>query len=67
MPESPAKTLQGLRMQAACRLLVESALPIHEIATRAGFADEYYFSRRFRIEQGMSPRAYRQAYVLRRS
>lgn len=67
MPESPARTLQGLRMQAACRLLVESTLPIHEIATHAGFSDEYYFSRRFRIEQGMSPRAYRQAYVLRRS
>jgi AraC-like DNA-binding protein len=67
MPESPARTLQGLRMQAACRLLVESTLPIHEIAARTGFADEYYFSRRFRIEQGMPPRAYRRAYVLRRS
>ncbi len=66
MPESPARTLQGLRMQAACRLLVESALPVHAVAARAGFADEYYFSRRFRIEQGMSPRAYRRAYLLRR-
>ncbi len=66
MPESPARTLQGLRMQAACRLLVESTLPIHEIAARTGFADEYYFSRRFRIEQGMPPRAYRQAYLLGR-
>lgn len=66
MPESPGRTLQGLRMQAACRLLVETTLPVHEVATRAGFADEYYFSRRFRIEQGMPPRAYRREYVLRR-
>jgi AraC-like DNA-binding protein len=67
MPESPARTLQGLRMQLACRLLVESTLPIHEIATHAGFADEYYFSRRFHLEQGMPPRAYRRAYLLRRT
>ena len=66
MPESPGRTLQGLRMQAACRLLVETTLPIHEVAARVGFADEYYFSRRFRIEQGMPPREYRRAYVLRR-
>lgn len=67
MPASPARTLQGFRVQAACRLLVESTLPVHAIATRAGFADEYYFSRRFRLEQGMSPRAYRRAYLLRRA
>jgi len=67
LPESPARTLQGLRMQTACRLLVESTLPIHEIATHAGFADEYYFSRRFHLEQGMPPRAYRRAYLLRRT
>jgi AraC-like DNA-binding protein len=66
MPESPARALQALRMQAACRLLVESTLPIHQIASLVGFADEYYFSRRFRLEQGMAPRAYRHAYLLRR-
>lgn len=66
MPESPGRVLQGLRMQAACRLLVETMLPIHEIASASGFADEYYFSRRFHLEQGMPPRTYRRAYVLRR-
>jgi AraC-like DNA-binding protein len=62
MPESPTRTLQSLRMQKACRLLAESATPIHEIASRTGFADEFYFSRRFSQTQGMSPRAYRQLY-----
>ncbi len=65
MPESPGRTLLTLRIQTGCRLLVETALPIREIAGRSGFADEYYFSRRFRIEQGMSPREYRRHYVLR--
>ncbi len=65
-PESPARTLQGLRLQLACRLLVESTLPVRAIATRAGFADEFYFSRRFRRELGLAPRAYRRAYLLRR-
>ncbi len=67
MPDSPARTLQALRMQAACRLLVESELPVREVATRTGFADEFYFSRRFRLELGCSPRDYRRAYVLKRS
>ena len=67
MPESPARTLQALRMQAACRWLVESTLPVHEIATRAGFADEFYFSRRFHLELGCAPREYRRAYLLKRS
>jgi AraC-like DNA-binding protein len=67
MPESPARALQALRMQAACRLLVESTLPIHQVASQVGFVDEYYFSRRFRLEQGMAPRAYRHAYLLRRT
>jgi AraC-like DNA-binding protein len=66
MPDSPGRVLQGLRMQAASRLLVETTLPVHEIAARVGFADEYYFSRRFHLEQGMPPRSYRRAYVLRR-
>ncbi|MEN9841258.1 MAG: hypothetical protein RL376_1058 [Verrucomicrobiota bacterium] len=67
MPESPARTLQALRMQAACRCLVESSLPVREIATRTGFADEFYFSRRFRLELGCAPREYRRTYLLNRS
>lgn len=66
MAESPGRTLLTLRLQSACRLLVETTLPVREVAARCGFADEYYFSRRFRLEQGMSPRAYRRLYLLRR-
>lgn len=62
----PARYLQGLRMREACRLLVETALQIHEIAVAVGFDDEFYFSRRFHLEQGMAPRDYRNTYQLRR-
>lgn len=62
----PARYLQGLRMRKACRLLVESRMPIREIAAGVGFGDEFYFSRRFRLEHGLSPRDYRKTYRLNR-
>ena len=61
----PARYLQELRMREACRLLVEGKSPIHEVAAVVGFADEFYFSRRFHREIGMSPRSYRNTYRLR--
>jgi AraC-like DNA-binding protein len=62
----PARTLQELRMREACRLLVETTLPVHEVAGAVGFQDEFYFTRRFGIELGMPPRDYRRTYRLRR-
>lgn len=62
----PARYLQELRIAEACRLLVETPLQIKAVASSTGFADEFYFSRRFRIEVGQSPREYRKTYKLRR-
>jgi AraC-like DNA-binding protein len=62
----PARYLQELRMREACRLLVETNLPIHEIAGAVGFVDELYFSRRFRQELRMAPREYRKVYQIGR-
>ena len=62
----PARYLQELRMAEACRLLVETPLRIKAVALSAGFEDEFYFSRRFRIDVGQSPREYRKTYMLRR-
>jgi AraC-like DNA-binding protein len=62
----PARYLQGLRMREACRLLVETTLPVHEVASAVGFEDEFYFSRRFHLEQGQAPRDYRKTFRLRR-
>lgn len=62
----PARYLQGLRMREACRMLVETACPIHQIASAVGFTDELYFSRRFRQELRMAPRDYRKVYQIER-
>ena len=64
--KSPARYLQELRMREACRMLVETKRPIHEIARAVGFADELYFSRRFRQELRQAPRDYRKAYQIGR-
>ena len=55
----PAQYLTNLRIQAACRMLVETDLPINEIARKTGFEDAFYFSRCFRRVQQMPPRTYR--------
>jgi AraC-like DNA-binding protein len=62
----PARYLQELRMREACRMLVETKRPVHEIAAAVGFEDELYFSRRFRQEMRMAPRDYRKAYQIGR-
>lgn len=62
----PARYLQELRMREACRMLVETNRPIHEIAGMVGFEDELYFSRRFRQELRMAPRDYRKTHQIGR-
>lgn len=64
MPVPPARFLQALRIQEACRQLVETPRPVREIARRVGFEDELYFSRRFRLETGVPPREYRRRFRL---
>ncbi len=66
VPTPPARYLQELRMREACRLLVETNRPVYDVARAVGFADEFYFSRRFRQELKMAPRDYRKAYQLGR-
>lgn len=50
------------RLEEACRLLVETRLKIGEIAAAAGFRDPLYFSRRFRLETGVTAAAYRRSH-----
>ncbi len=57
--ESPGRSLLNMRIQQACRLLAETSLSINEIASRTGFTDALYFSRRFKIETRLSPSHYR--------
>ncbi|MGE4564851.1 MAG: helix-turn-helix transcriptional regulator [Victivallaceae bacterium] len=58
----PGEYLQSCRIGRARRELVESSRSIGEIARRCGFDDPLYFSRRFRLECGMTPGEYRRRY-----
>ena len=54
------------RLREACRLLMETNRPIYEVARMVGFADEFYFSRRFHRELKVAPRTYRRMYQVHR-
>ena len=47
------------RIEAAKKLLVETNIPVKEIASMAGYQDYAYFTRVFKKETGMSPKQYR--------
>ncbi|MBD3921277.1 response regulator [Paenibacillus sp. PR3] len=54
-------TLRTMRIDLAKRLLRETDAPVYEIAERAGFEDDKYFSRVFREYAGLLPSEYRAA------
>lgn len=51
--------LNMVRVGVACRLLVDTDLPITEIAAEAGYQNLSHFNRTFRTMKGIPPRAYR--------
>jgi AraC-like DNA-binding protein len=55
----PAHYVMRLRIEEACRLLVETRMKVGAIATSLGFSDPLYFSRRFRMETGVTAEEYR--------
>ena len=61
-----AETDQGIleyitteRIEAAKKLLVETNIPVKEIAALVGYQDYAYFTRVFKKETGISPKQYR--------
>lgn len=52
----------GLRTARASLLLVTTDLPIARIQTMSGFGNSANFNRRFKLEMGTTPRAYRRAH-----
>jgi AraC family transcriptional regulator len=49
----------GLRMQLACRRIVETQRPLGDIAAEAGFTDQSHMTRAFKRFVGETPAAYR--------
>lgn len=62
--ESPAARIRRRRLEHAAELLATRSAPaqVDKIAQECGFASAEYFSRAFRREFGLSPRAYRSAH-----
>ncbi len=60
MGTSPQKYHEQMRLRWARQLLRSSSLPISEIAANLGYANAFYFSKRFKAFSGISPSEFRQ-------
>ncbi len=60
--QSPHQWLLDRRVEQARTMLATTALPLSEIATGCGFADQSHFSRAFARRAGTSPGAWRRAH-----
>ncbi len=58
---SPQKYLVSYRLQKAAKLLKSTDMSISDIATEVGYVDSISFSKMFKQEYDMSPKAYREA------
>ncbi|MDQ1924345.1 GlxA family transcriptional regulator [Massilia pseudoviolaceinigra] len=56
---TPAKTVEAMRMEAACRALESSTLPLKAICTKIGYAEEQTLRRVFLRNFGVNPLQYR--------
>lgn len=59
MGASPGQYLLNLKIEKTAQMLRETTLTIGEIADKAGFESEFYFSRVFKKKMGCAPGAYR--------
>ncbi len=57
---SPTVYLERKRFRDACNLLLGSAEPLARIAEKLGYADAFHFSRKFKLQAGISPQKFRQ-------
>lgn len=58
----PLQYLNELRINQAKKWLMRADDKLFDIAKNAGFSNEYYFNRRFKMSVGMSPGQYRRSH-----
>jgi len=61
--QTPHRWLLARRIERACELLRDSRLPLAEISTRCGFADQSHFTRVLRSALGESPGKWRRENI----
>lgn len=59
-----AKHICQIRMQRAKEYLSDTRLPIYQIAEKVGITDYNYFTKMFKNETGVTPKAFRKEYLL---
>jgi transcriptional regulator GlxA family with amidase domain len=59
---TPAKMVEALRLEAACRLLEETDLPLKRIAALSGHMDEQNLRRTFLRRMSVTPSEYRNRF-----
>lgn len=59
---TPARLLQRLRLETACRLLESGDAPLKQVARASGFATPYNLRRAFAGQLGISPVDYRERF-----
>ena len=59
----PAKYQSELLIQEACRLLIEKNESVKEIAGMLNFDDQFYFTKKFHKETGLTPTEYRKQHA----
>jgi AraC family transcriptional regulator len=64
---TPHYYLANLRLERARKLLLETTLPISEIAAMVGYQSQSHFTRVFRSVTGVTPRAFRNARPISRT
>jgi transcriptional regulator GlxA family with amidase domain len=62
---TPAKLVEGMRVEAAARALSETAGPIKQVAAICGFGDEERMRRAFLRKLGVAPSEYRTRFASR--
>jgi transcriptional regulator GlxA family with amidase domain len=59
---TPAKMVEAMRLEAACRALEETGLPLKTIAANNGYVEEQNLRRVFQRQLGISPGQYRSRF-----
>jgi transcriptional regulator GlxA family with amidase domain len=59
---TPAKMVEAMRLEAACRALEKTALPLKTIAANTGYVEEQNLRRVFQRQLGVSPGQYRDRF-----